>query len=257
MVSKVATLLSTVIISKNDLSGITKTLNSFNSLGNQLPQIIMVLSEFKTEDIEMIRKKFAHLTLEVDILPANGPYAAMNHGLAKVKTKYVNFLNGGDSLTSDTKLIELLNSMNNSLIGYGDVEINNDFLGKTNRYSFRPYYKRLHRLGIRYIPHPATIVSVDATRKLGGFDLNYPIAADQKLALMLTKTSKPIINHGLIARFERGGLSTRSPIEIVEDFHNISNELYGYVGKKPIIDYLFWKSILLIRSIHFFVSKHR
>ncbi len=257
MVNTVFDLLSTVIISKNDLAGIVKTLRSFNYLGDEIPQIIMVISEYKAEDIEMIREKFAHLKLEVHTLPANGPYAAMNHGLAKVKTKYVNFLNGGDSLTSDTQLIPLLNSMNNSLIGYGDIEIYDDLSGKTNRYSFRPYYNHLHRSGIKYIPHPATIVSVDAVRKLGGFDLNYPIAADQKLALMLTKTIKPAINHGLIAKFERGGLSARLPIEIVEDFHNISNELYGYVGKKPIIDYLFWKFILLIRSIHFFVLKHR
>ena len=85
MVNKVAALLSTVIISKNDLAGIIKTLNSFNYLGYEIPQIILVLSEYAAEDIEMIRKKFAHLTLEVHTLPANGPYVAMNHGLAKVK----------------------------------------------------------------------------------------------------------------------------------------------------------------------------
>ena len=257
MVNKVAALLSTVIISKNDLGGIVKTLNSFNYLGNETPQIILVLSEYEVEDIEMIREKFAHLISEVHTLPANGPYIAMNHGLAKVKTKYVNFLNGGDTLTADTQLITLLNSMNNSLIGYGDIEINNNLTGKTNRYSFRPYSNYLHKLGIKYIPHPATIVSTDAARKLGGFDLNYQIAADQKMALMLSKKVKPAVNHGLIAKFERGGLSTRLPVEIVDDFHNIYNELYGYVGKKPFIDYLFWKLILFIRSIHFFVVKHR
>jgi hypothetical protein len=257
MVNKVAALLSTVIISKNDLGGIVKTLNSFNYLGNETPQIILVLSEYEVEDIEMIREKFAHLRSEVHTLPANGPYVAMNHGLAKVKTKYVNFLNGGDSLTSDTQLIALLNSMNNSLIGYGDIEINNNLTGKTNRYSFRPYSNCLHKLGIKYIPHPATIVSTDAARKLGGFDLNYQIAADQKMALMLSKKVKPAVNHGLIAKFERGGLSTRLPVEIVDDFHKIYNELYGYVGKKHFIDYLFWKLILLIRSIHFFVVRHR
>jgi hypothetical protein len=92
---------------------------------------------------------------------------------------------------------------------------------------------------------------------LGGFDLNYQIAADQKMALMLSKKVKPAVNHGLIAKFERGGLSTRLPVEIVDDFHKIYNELYGYVGKKHFIDYLFWKLILLIRSIHFFVVRHR
>jgi glycosyltransferase involved in cell wall biosynthesis len=257
MVNKVALSLSTVIISKNDLSGLIKTLNSFNNLGDELPKIILVLSEFKTEDVEMLRKKFAFLALEVHTLPAEGPYAAMNHGLAKVKTKYVNFLNSGDSLAPNTMLTTLLSSMNNSLIGYGDIEICDDFLGETTRYSFRPYYKYLHRLGIKYIPHPATIVSVEAAKKLGGFDLNYPVSADQKLALMLTKTTKPAISNGLISKFKRGGLSTRSPIEIVEDFHNISNDLYGYVGRNFIVDYLFWKLILLIRSIHFFVLKHR
>ena len=63
MVTKVAALLSTVIISKNDLAGIIKTLNSFNYLGSEIPQIILVLSEYAAEDIEMIKKKFVHLTL--------------------------------------------------------------------------------------------------------------------------------------------------------------------------------------------------
>ena len=56
MVNKVAALLSTVVISKNDLTGIIKTLNSFNYLGNEIPQIILVLSEYAAEDIKMIRK---------------------------------------------------------------------------------------------------------------------------------------------------------------------------------------------------------
>lgn len=257
MVNKVGTLLSTVIISKNDVPGVIKTLNSFKALGKELPTIIMVLSDFNINDIKYLTKKFRYLTLEVHALPAKGPYAAMNFALSKVKTKYVNFLNSGDSLTSHSKLITLLNSMNNSLIGYGDIELSDNSLRKNTRYSFRPYNKILHRLGIKYIPHPATIISADAARNLGGFDLNYQIAADQKLALMLTKISQPVTSNELISKFELGGLSTRSPIDIVKDFHNISKDVYGYIGGNFIVDYLFWKLILLIRIIHFFVLKHR
>lgn len=257
MLNKVASLLSTVIVSKNDLAGIIKTLNSFNHLGNEIPHIILVLSEYAAEDLEVIRKMFAHLTLEVHTVPANGPYVAMNYGLAKVKTKYVNFLNGGDCLTSNTQLIALLNSMNDALIGYGDIEVVDNISGKTSRYSFRPYNKYLHRLGIKYIPHPSTIVSVDAARKIGSFDLNYPVAADQKMALALSQNTKPTISNGVISKFARGGVSTRFPIEIVEDFHKLSNEMYGYFGKNPVIDYLFWRLVLLLRSIIFLISKHR
>jgi hypothetical protein len=114
----------------------------------------------------------------------------------------------------------------------------------------------LKRLGIKYIPHPATIVAVQPALDQGGFDLNYPIAADQKMALMLTTIYKPVVLPKLIAKFERGGISSRSAFDVVLDFQRISREVFGFFGKNYLVDSMVWKLNYLFRQIYTFTSKH-
>jgi hypothetical protein len=253
---KIQDSLTTIVISKNDISGLTKSLNSFSSLGNQLPCVVLVLSEFEDNQIDVIKKLCINFSFQIYQIPSNGPYDAMNFGLSKVHTKYVNFLNGGDSFSENSALFELLNLMDDAVIGYGQIQISNNISGKYKIYSFRKYSKFLHRLGIKYIPHPATIVAVQPALDQGGFDLNYPIAADQKMALMLTTIYKPVVLPKLIAKFERGGISSRSAFDVVLDFQRISREVFGFFGKNYLVDSMVWKLNYLFRQIYTFTSKH-
>lgn len=50
---KVYNELTTVVISKKDLSGLNETLNSFSYLNKNFPKLILVLSEYSTKKLKV------------------------------------------------------------------------------------------------------------------------------------------------------------------------------------------------------------
>lgn len=86
-----------MVISKNDLSGIRLTLKSFFLLYGKFPDLILVLSSYSLTEIESIETEYKYLHPKIYLVEPNGPYSAMNFGLEKAQTSFVNFLHGGDS----------------------------------------------------------------------------------------------------------------------------------------------------------------
>jgi len=252
---EVKNLLTTVVISKSDLSGISLTLKSFSCFNGNFPSLILVLSSYSKTEIESIKTEYNYLYPEIYLVEPNGPYSAMNFGLGKAQTNFVNFLHGGDSYAEDSAILDLLQLMGNNLIGFGEMEITSFINTKMRTYSFNKYIILLHRLGLKYIPHPSTIVSTKAARDMGGFDLNYSVAADQKLLLQLARKKYPAVLPKIIATFRLGGLSTRSQDEIIKDFRKISFDVYGYFGGNKIIDAFIWKFNQFFRNIYSFILK--
>ena len=253
---EVKNLLTTVVISKNDLFGIELTLKSFSNLNGNFPSLILVLSSYSTAEIEGIKTEYNYLQPEICLIDPIGPYSAMNYGLEKTKTNFVNFLHGGDSYAEGSAILDLLQSMGDNLIGFGEMDIISSANTKIKTYSFKKYSTLLHRLGLKYIPHPATIVSTKAARDMGGFDLNYSVAADQKMLLQLAREKRPVVLLEIISAFQLGGLSTRSQKEIISDFRKISFDIYGYFWGNKIIDKFIWKINQFVRNLYSFILKH-
>lgn len=241
--------LTTIVISKKDLPELNLTLSSFAFLNGIYPKLILVLSDYTPNEVEALRNDYSHLNPQIYKVESSGPYAAMNYGLEKTNTDFVNFLHGGDTYSEGTSILELLDSMKNSIVGFGRLEIIDSFKLKRKVYSFSKYSIVLHRLGLKYIPHPATIVSTHAAKSVGGFDLSYFVAADQKMLIQLAQKSTPIVINNVIASFKLGGISTRPQIEIVEDFHRISLEIFGYFVNSRVLDSWVWKFNLCYRVI--------
>jgi len=252
---EVKNLLTTVVISKNDLSGIRLTLKSFSCFMGNFPDLILVLSSYSVTEIEIIKTEYNYLHPKIYLVEPNGPYSAMNFGLEKAQTSFVNFLHGGDSYAQDSAILDLLQLMGDNLIGFGEMEITNSINTKIKNYSFNKYIILLHRLGLKYIPHPSTIVSTKAARDMGGFDLNYSVAADQKLLLQLARKKYPVLLPKIIATFKLGGLSTRPQNEIIKDFRKISFDIYGYFWGNKIIDAFIWKFNQFFRNTYSFILK--
>ena len=254
--SKQISNLTTIVISKNDLTGLNQTLKSFRFLSGIDPKLILVLTDYTSQNIEDLRKEYFSLNPEIYEVESEGPYSAMNYGLEKTNTDYVNFLHGGDTYSEDTSILELLNSMKDSLVGFGRMEIINPVKLNRKVYSFDKYRNILHRLGLKYIPHPATIVSTHAAKSVGGFDLNYYVAADQKMLIQLAHKCTPVINSKVVSNFKLGGLSTRPQIEIVRDFQRMSREIYGYFFGNRFLDSCIWKLNIYYRVIASSILKH-
>jgi hypothetical protein len=178
-----------------------------------------------------------------------GIYNAQNFGLQKVKTRLVMILNGGDAILSQASTQKLVQKIGANNWGYGSCELVNPNNGVASIYRNYPYFNFLHRLGLRFVPHPSVLVDAEQARQYGGFDLKFNISADQKMLLQFANDSRPITIKETISSFELGGTSSRNPREIVNDFAKISHEIYGdFLGIKP-IDRILWRFSLLARVI--------
>ena len=100
--------LTIVTCSKNDISGLKKTLKSIISFQSDLPKVILVLSDYSREEIESINTEFHRLKPEIFQIEAAGIYNAQNFGLQKVRTRLIMILNGGDSILSQASTQKLV-----------------------------------------------------------------------------------------------------------------------------------------------------
>jgi hypothetical protein len=238
--------LTIVICSKRDLTGLNRTLNSVNLKELTTTKKIIVLSDYPEIEIDQMKSKFNEPSFEFLTSDAKGIYNAQNFGLSQVKTTFVQFLNGGDELVDVSGLKLLVAKLEGSLWGYGSLRITK-LSGKTYNYSFH-YMKLLHRLGLKYIPHPSSVINTKAILELGGYDENYQSAADHKLFLLLSRQCKPIVISDCISNFYLGGASTRSNELIVNDSANISREIFGNYFKSSRLDRMVWKTVMGLRN---------
>ncbi len=238
--------LTLVICSKNDLIGLNRTLDSVNLKELRTSRKIVVLSDYSEVEIDQMKNRFNDSSFEFFTSDAKGVYHAQNFGLSRVETTFVQFLNGGDELIDVSGLKLLVAKLNGSLWGYGSLRITN-LSGKTSKYSFR-YVKLLHRLGLKYVPHPSSVINTKAALELGGYDENYQSAADHKLFLLLSQQGKPVVVKNCISNFYLGGVSTRKNEFIVNDCANISREIFGNYFKFSMLDKIVWKTILGLRN---------
>ncbi len=241
--------LTIVTCGKGNFLELKITLSSIRNFKNGYPRQILVLSDFSAREIAQIQDEFSELDLEIFQTPATGVYGAMNFGLGKVKGGHVLFLNSGDVVVSEDALAKLLQACLPNRWGYGEATIVKKPGTPGKKYGFSPYIQKLHFLGLRFIPHPASILPVELIHQFGLFDLNFKVAADQKLLLQSSQVAKPIILNEPISEFQLGGLSTRSQRNIVRDFRMISQELLpkSHFYNWPIVNP--WPLVCLLRII--------
>lgn len=240
--------LTVITCSKSDLLGLRITLRSLLQVKPNSPRCLVIASGYPQKELSVLREEFSDLNLEIKVSNKDGIYEAMNLGLEQARTEYVIFINGGDQLESKGGLEKLVREMNGRSWGYGSLLVNSG-TGQNKVYQFKPYRKLLHRMGIKYCPHPSCVIKRETAINLGGFNTKYKIAADQDLLIKFAKLELPLVSKQQISRFVRGGVSTRSSHEINQDFKNISRENFGFFFKSALIDALIWKILGVARNL--------
>jgi glycosyltransferase involved in cell wall biosynthesis len=241
--------LSIIICGKQDEFELNKTLNSLLGQVNSRYVFDLVLSDFRKEYLKELQLKLSDHNFNLHLTEPKGIYSAMNLGLRVSQTKFVLFLNSGDELCPIANLDQLLDNIENRNWGFGSIIKILD--GQESIYSFKPYKRFLHRFGIKYVPHPATIMNRKMSIDLGGFDEKYRVAADQKLMMQFGKIQTPVTFNAPIAKFYLNGISSsRANSEIVDDFHDISTEVYGRILDNALVDKYVWKLLTGFRRIY-------
>jgi glycosyltransferase involved in cell wall biosynthesis len=118
-----------------------------------------------------------------------GIYDAMNKGLSLARGELCIFLNADDRFTNDGALGALVETLDDSSadVAYGDVRIVS--AGGLTIRLWRPGSFWRPALSFGWItPHPGFMARTSLLRSLGGFRLEYPIAADYDLMLRVLQT---------------------------------------------------------------------
>jgi len=241
-------LLTIITCSKSDIVGLRATLNSFLKIRKNFAEILVIASKYSREELISIQNEFLSLKLDIQIPKKDGIYEAMNLGLEHAHGEYVIFINGGDLLDFPEALEILTNELNGRSWGFGSLSIH---AGSSQErvYRFDPYRQLLHRMGIKYCPHPATVIKRKTAIFLGGFNPKYKVAADQDLLLKFSKMEPPLVSTQKISGFILGGVSTRPSKEIHQDFKNISQENFGFFFNSALIDTFIWKLLGFMRNL--------
>jgi glycosyltransferase involved in cell wall biosynthesis len=141
-----------------------------------------------------------------------GIYDAMNKGISRASGDIVGFLNSDDVFAGPDAIAHIAKTFQdtNADIIYGNiVYTKQDDLSRVTR-TWRT--GEPPRAGMRngwHPPHPAFYVKRDVLQKLGGFKLNFPIAADYEMMVRLIAKHqlKTAWCDNLIVRMREGGNS--------------------------------------------------
>lgn len=220
---KMAIVFSVVTVTKNNLLGLKKTINSLRFLNDLNYEHIVIDAESNDGTILFL----ASLKTDIKFLSEKdlGPYDGMNKGVKLSKGKWVLFLNAGDELVSADALKNLLETAdkNGCDIAYGD----HLYKGKLIK---ADCIHKLHTqlLGgdikswLRYHPcHQSIIAKKDILLKKP-FSLKYQIAADWEW-LEICRQEKYFVRYiaGAIANYEAGGLSAKKFPRCVAEWHQV------------------------------------
>jgi len=237
--------ISVITCSINQDIALEKTLASINSQSGVKVESLVILSKEgeKLSHIDFFNSK-------VIIQEPRGIYGAMNLGLKSAQGDYCIFLNAGDTFAEPNSLSKVFYALESHEWAYGGIrKIAKDNLKRTT-YVFKPYIGVLHSLGLKYVPHPATLLKTKTAKDFGGFDEKYKVAADQKLILQFAKEYKPLVSRQIMVNFSLGGVSSnRNWKSIVLDFKEINSDIYGKGLIRRALLSLLWKIVSLLRLI--------
>jgi hypothetical protein len=244
--------LTIITCSKDDLLGLTRTLESFS--GSDF-QHILILTNYSQLQINSLLKKYSHLNMRVFTNQPTGIYNAMNLGMMKTNTPFFMCLNGGDEVVKIENLKYLLKQAEVFGWAYGAINIIDSVKNRKTTYRFRRYSGLKHRLSIKFIPHPSAILPTKNAVEFGLFDERFQTVADQKLMMEIAAILTPYSSPEIIANFYLGGVSSRKPRAIVQDYKEVSRKMFGLFANSSIIDNLVWMMVFNFRLARNLIKK--
>lgn len=226
--------LTIVTVCLNDREGLERTLSSI--LGQSVrPAQVIVVDGGSTDGSSELAAAWSgeHSVVESISEPDRGVYDAMNKGLARAGSRYVQFLNAGDEL-ADTLVVSEFESFAQTcqfpLAIHGYTVFVDDSGVRTGRSANLPYSWLAHLLGRQMHAHPSTFVNSELLRAIGGFSLNYGLAGDYAALLRIFAVARPVSWKRDVARFWPGGMSQVSAAQIPDLLQFVRRDLLDPVG---------------------------
>lgn len=201
---------SVVTISYQDLDGIRLTRQSLETqdYGGRIEHIIVDAASGL--DVE---RYLASLPPDVRWVsePDGGRYDGMNKGIALAGGEVIWFMNSGDAFGSKSAIAQAVAALEDSAAewGYGYARLvapDGSYLGSFGRLPFNLPRYALGASGA--IPHQAAFFRRSIVSRIGGYALDYGIAADQLFMLHAAVLSSPVGVADFLANFDVTGVGS-------------------------------------------------
>ncbi|TXD81698.1 glycosyltransferase [Subsaximicrobium wynnwilliamsii] len=207
--------ISIITINYNNLEGLQKTMRSV--LDQTYPDIEYIVIDGGSTDgskayIESCQQDLAYWISE----PDKGIFHAMNKGIEKTTGEYLLFLNSGDTLYSDSVIVESANRMNDdSDIYYGNV---------LRHYKHQQPLLKIYPAKLDFsffidsaLPHQAVFSKRSLFSTIGYFNESYEIASDWELltcAICKYNCSYRYLDI-IISNYDMTGVSSQKSSQII------------------------------------------
>ncbi|WP_374021672.1 glycosyltransferase family 2 protein [Mycobacterium sp. HNNTM2301] len=225
---------SVITISFNDLDGLRRTVESVRSqrYGGQIEHIIIDggSGDAVVEYLSGCEPGFAYWQSQ----PDNGRYDAMNQGIAHASGDLLWFMHSTDCFSDPDAVASVVEAISRQgsvrdVWGYGK----NNLVGPDGSvlfprpYGYMPFKIRKFLLGAT-VAHQATFFGAALVEKLGGYDLDFGLEADQLFIYRAAMLQAPITIDRVVCNFDMTGPGSTQPIR--EHYRTLRRmwDMYGY-----------------------------
>ena len=163
--------------------------------------------------------------------PDGGRYDAMNQGISHASGDLLWFMHSGDVFPDSGAVAAAAeaiagNGQPREVWGYGM----DNLVGLGRVRAPMPFSLRKFLAGLQVIPHQASFFGASLVSKLGGYDLDFGIAADQEFILRAALLREPITIRRVLCDFDTSGVGTNRPPSVV---FNDLRRMWDMHGRYP------------------------
>lgn len=258
-----------VSVVKDDREGLLATLVSIFEQSTPVDEVIVVDGLSRDGTLELARS-FSDRGVHVIEGPDNGIYDAMNRGLRAAKSDFVWFLNAGDTLADRCTVRDLAAYLAQSPSDwlYGSAMPVNTHREQSGPVLQGTCTRESLRKGLVHVNHQAMLMSRRMLLSLGGFRIEYPLAAEYDLFLRASSVTQAQPLPQVLVHFRVGGMSYRNRAQHIREMGEARREHFNLRGLYAFqntvrTQYLAWRTLSLlnkipaIRKLRNFYLKHR
>lgn len=253
-------MITIITINYNNALGLERTLSSISSQDFRGEFEHIIIDGGSSDNSVSIIKNYSTSGNVVWVSEGDeGIYDAMNKGLSIASNGYIAFLNSGDVLDGADKLSLITQKLKDNTVTdflYGDLVFVSRDGSITRRWTAGKFQK--WKLYFGWMPpHPMTVIKKSLLESVGGFNVQFKIAADYDLFLRLILTRKIAFEYLAVntVKMEVGGVSNSSLLGIIRSNVEVVNSWIGIRGL--IVPYwiFFTKPLLKFRQFRKFQSQ--
>lgn len=233
---------SVITITFKDLDGLKRTVNSVRAqrYSGHIEHIVIDggSGDEVAEYLSGVEPAFAYWQSE----PDGGRYDAMNQGIARASGDVLWFMHSSDCFPDPDAVADAINAMSDQgpvreVWGYGM----DNLVGLGRVRSPMPFRLRKFLAGWQVVPHQASFYGSSVIKQLGGYDLDFGIAADQEFILRAALLREPVTLRRVLCDFDTTGVGTnRAPSEVFDDLRSMwdMHGRYPFGGRRVSRAYL-------------------